>query len=67
MSLLLGELTKPEGNSVVTFGNAFSRFAELGYIRLGEAAQGRDRWIERGGSHDELAGLIDHLRDVPRS
>jgi glycerol-3-phosphate O-acyltransferase len=67
VSLLLGELTKPEGNSVVTFGNALSRFAELGYIRLGEAGQGRERWIERGSAHEGLARLIDDLRGVPES
>jgi len=67
VSLLLGELTKPEGNSVVTFGNALSRFAELGYIRLGEAGQGRERWIERGSAHDGLGRLIDDLRGVPGS
>jgi glycerol-3-phosphate O-acyltransferase len=66
VSLLLGELRKPEGSSVVTFANALSRFAELGYIRLGEAHQGRDRWIERGGAHDKLAGLIDELRSGAR-
>jgi glycerol-3-phosphate O-acyltransferase len=66
VSLLLEELHKPEGNSVVTFGNALSRFAELGFIRLGEAHQGRDRWIERGGAYDQLAGLIDELRGVKR-
>ncbi|HWP67507.1 MAG TPA: 1-acyl-sn-glycerol-3-phosphate acyltransferase [Candidatus Limnocylindria bacterium] len=65
VSLLLGELTKPEGNSVVTFGNALSRFAELGFIRLGEAPQGRERWIERGPSYDGLATFIDELRGVP--
>jgi hypothetical protein len=61
-SLLLGNVHKPEGNSVVTFGNAISRFAELGYVRLGESQQGRDRWIERGAAHDELPALIDELR-----
>jgi glycerol-3-phosphate O-acyltransferase len=66
VSLLLEELTKPEGNSVVTFGNALSRFAELGYVRLGEAHQGRDRWIERGGAHEQLAGLIEELRGARR-
>jgi glycerol-3-phosphate O-acyltransferase len=66
VSLLLGELHKPEGNSVVTFGNALSRFAELGYIRLGEAHQGRDRWIERGGAYEQLAGLIAELRGAAR-
>jgi glycerol-3-phosphate O-acyltransferase len=66
VSLLLGELTKPEGSSVVTFGNALSRFAEIGYIRLGEAHQGRDRWIERGSAYDSLAALIDDLRGAGR-
>jgi len=67
VSLLLGELTKSEGNSVVTFGNALSRFAEMDCIRLGEAHQGRDRWIERGPAYDSLAALIDDLRGARRS
>jgi glycerol-3-phosphate O-acyltransferase len=66
-SLLLGDLHKPEGSSIVTFGNAISRFAELGYIRLGAAHEGRDRWIERGESHDRLAGLVDELRAAGRT
>jgi glycerol-3-phosphate O-acyltransferase len=61
-SLLLGQVHKPEGNSVVTFGNAISRFAELGYVRLGESQQNRDRWIERGAAHEQLPALIDELR-----
>jgi glycerol-3-phosphate O-acyltransferase len=66
VSVLLGALHKPEGSSMVTFENAISRFAERGYIRLGEAHQGRDRWIERGSTHDQLPALIEELQAVGR-
>ena len=56
-SLLLGDVHKPEGNSVVTFGNAMSRFAEIGYVTLGESRQGRDRWIERGAGSEPRRGI----------
>ena len=46
MHQLLGQTRRPEGNSAVTFANALSRFAELGYIvhdaaRAGWARAGR--------------------------
>jgi glycerol-3-phosphate O-acyltransferase len=61
-ALLLGEVQKPEGNSVVTFGNALSRLAELGHVsvvRRGRA--GRERWVDRGPAFDRLAELIRHF------
>jgi len=60
-SLLLGQVHKPEGSSMVTFGNAISRFAEIGFVTLGESRQGRDRWIERGPALDTLPDLIAEL------
>src|SRR5207247_9418818 len=61
-SLLLGEVHKPEGNSMITFGNALSRLAELGHVavvRRGRA--GRDRWADRGPAFDHLPELIRHF------
>jgi glycerol-3-phosphate O-acyltransferase len=59
-SLLLGEVSKPEGSSVVTFGNALSRLEELECITVGSGRQAR--WIERGPHFDELPRLIDELQ-----
>ena len=61
-SLLLGEVHKPEGNSMITFGNALSRLAELGHVavvRRGRA--GRERWVDRGPTFDRLPELIRHF------
>ena len=61
-SLLLGEVHKPEGNSMITFGNALSRLAELGHVavvRRGRA--GRERWVDRGPAFDRLPELIRHF------
>ena len=40
-SLLLGEVTKPEGGTVVTFGNALARFAELGHVTIARSRRAR--------------------------
>src|SRR5207247_1388833 len=45
-SLLLGEVHKPEGNSMITFGNALSRLAELGHVAI----------VGRGPASSEDAG-----------
>ena len=42
-SLLLGEVTKPEGGAVVTFGNALARFAELGHVTIARPDDSRER------------------------
>jgi glycerol-3-phosphate O-acyltransferase len=61
-SLLLDEVTKPEGNSVVTFGNALSRLAELGHVTIVRRGRGgREQWVDRGPSFDGLADLIRHF------
>ena len=60
-ALLLGETRKPEGASVVTFGNALSRFAELGHVEL--VRRGRERLVERGPGFDRLPELVRQLRD----
>lgn len=60
-SLLLGEVHKPEGNSVVTLGNALTRFAELGHI-VREKRGARERVITPGPAFDRLPELVRHLR-----
>jgi glycerol-3-phosphate O-acyltransferase len=61
-SLLLGEVHKPEGSSMVTFGNALSRLAELGHVTVvGRGRGGRERWVERGPTFDRLPELIRHF------
>jgi glycerol-3-phosphate O-acyltransferase len=57
--LLLGEIHKPEGNSVITFGNALSRLAELGHlVRVRRGRGGRERWVDQGRTFDQLPELI---------
>ncbi|HLY36595.1 MAG TPA: 1-acyl-sn-glycerol-3-phosphate acyltransferase [Candidatus Binatia bacterium] len=61
-SLLLREVQKPEGNSIVTFGNALSRFTELGHVSIVRRGRGgRERWVERGATFDALPELIRHF------
>ena len=61
-SLLLGEVHKPEGNSMITFGNALSRLAELGHVAIvGRGRGGRERWVDRGPAFDRLPDLIRHF------
>ena len=54
-ALLLNELGKPEGQSLMLFENALKRFAELGAVEVGS---GRDPAIERGSE----AGEIDRVQ-----
>jgi glycerol-3-phosphate O-acyltransferase len=61
-ALLLGEVHKPEGSSVITFGNALSRLAELGHVaRFTKGRGGRERWVDRGATFDRLPELIRHF------
>jgi len=61
-SLLLGEVRKPEGNSMVIFGNALSRLAELGHVTTVRRGRGgREPWVDRGPNADRLAELIRHF------
>jgi glycerol-3-phosphate O-acyltransferase len=58
-ALLLGEVHRPEGNSVITFGNALSRLAELGHVVVRRRGRGgRERWVEPGPAFDRLPDLI---------
>ncbi len=62
-ALLLGEVTKPEGASQVTFGNAVSRFVETGcLVRERGGKSGRERFVQRGPAFDDLAGIGARLR-----
>jgi len=61
-SLLLGEVHKPEGNSIVTFANALSRLTELGHVSaLRRGRAGRERWVDRGPAFDRLPDLVRHF------
>jgi len=59
--LLLGEVAKPEGNSLVTFGNALSRFAEIRCVAVEPAERGRDRLVRRGPRFDELTPMAERI------
>jgi len=62
-SLLLDEVRKPEGGSMITFGNALSRLAELGHVAVTRGGRaGREGWVERGPAFDRLPELIQHFR-----
>lgn len=62
-ALLLGEVTKPEGASQVTFGNAISRFVEMGCLvrETRKGGKGRDRWIRRGPAFPALEAVGTRL------
>lgn len=63
-ALLLGEVSKPEGASQVTFGNAVSRFVEMGcLVRERGGKGGRDRFLRRGPAFDDLDGVGARLRE----
>ncbi len=59
--LLLGEVRKPEGNSVVTLGNALNRYAEVGYIVLSAGPKTRERSVRPGPQFAQLARLERRL------
>ena len=59
---LLGEVSKPEANSVITHTCALNRYAELKYISFrtdGRAA--KDRRVMPGPAHDQLPALAERL------
>lgn len=58
---LLGEIHKPEGNSVVIFGNALLRLGELGMVGVTRRGR-RERWFDRGPSFDRISELVRQLR-----
>ncbi len=65
-SLLLGEVLRPEGATVVLFRNALNRLSELGFIAYAPGSRGeRGRRIVPGPRMDELDAFVERLgRDV---
>ncbi len=61
-ALLLGEVSKPEGSSQVTFGNAISRLVEVGCLERETRAGQRERWLRRGPVFADLEGIGARLR-----
>lgn len=59
--LLLGEVRKPEGNSIVTLGNALSRYAEVGFIVQSAGAKTRERNVRPGPQFEQLGRLERRL------
>jgi hypothetical protein len=60
--LLLGEVTKPEGNSRVTLGNTLSRFAEIDCIKIESADKAKDSTIQRGACFGDLLPVAERIR-----
>ena len=60
-SLLVGEITKPEAVSTVTFKNAVSRFREMGFLTV-ETHGKREKMIGRGPQYLQVRGLVETLR-----
>jgi len=59
---ILGDATKPEANSTVTYGNALNRFAELGYVTLSSDGRSpRDPQVRPGPAYEGLADLVRRL------
>ena len=56
--LLMGEVRKPEGSSVVLFTNALKRFAEIGIVEVGS---GRDPTVETGADYGDLVEVEDRI------
>jgi glycerol-3-phosphate O-acyltransferase len=61
-SLLLQDVRKPEGGTIVTFDNALARFAELGHVTIRRPEGSREKLVERGPTFDRLPDLIARLR-----
>ncbi len=59
--VLLGVLRKPEGNTVITLGNALARFREVKAVRRGAGAGKGDRRVLPGPAHETLAAIEDRL------
>ena len=59
---LLGEVSKPEANSVITHTCALNRFAELEYVSFRtDGRAGKDRRVMPGPAHDQLLALAERL------
>jgi len=60
-ALLLGEVTKPEAATPVTFGNAISRLVEIGCLERERRNGDRDRWLRRGPQFRDLEAIAARL------
>jgi glycerol-3-phosphate O-acyltransferase len=59
---LLGDVSKPEANSAVTYTCALNRYAELGYIAFTtDERAGKDRRLTPGPAYDQLPALVERL------
>ena len=64
MHQLLGQTRRPEGNSAVTFANALSRFAEMGFIAMARRGRGgREQVVLPGSAITDLAILERRLAE----
>ena len=61
-ALDLGEVTRLEGSSQVTFGNAVSRFVEMGCLVREPGKNSRERVVRRGPAFGDLEGVDVRLR-----
>lgn len=62
VSVVVGEVTKPEGASKAIFANALARYVEMGF--LSQEMRGRnqrERWLVRGESWGELEAFTERM------
>jgi hypothetical protein len=57
--LLLGEVQRPEGNSVVTIENALNRYAEMELVEL--AGGRKERVVRAGLKQSDARALCERL------
>jgi glycerol-3-phosphate O-acyltransferase len=60
-AIALGAARKPEAGSAVTFGNALSLFAEMGFVQRVAGANGKERLLARGPHFADLAEVEKRL------
>ena len=61
-SLLLCEVQRPEGGTVVLFRNALNRFAELGFVATEKGGRGRrEKRVKPGPKAGELDRFVEDL------
>jgi len=61
-SLLIGDVLKTEGATIVLLGNALSRYRELGFVQFEATGRGgRDRLVLRGPEFDSLEAFSEGL------
>ncbi len=60
-ALLVGEITKPEAVSTVTFKNALRRFEEMGFVEAEKKGK-REPTLKRGSNFHAIRELTEDLR-----